>query len=51
MSNAVLLIDLGRCKYFLPLLSKKGLYRIRDATGDHTYDNLLLEYQVVIEVR
>lgn len=41
---------LKRSKCFIALISKSALAKVRDAEQDHTYDNVLLEYETALNV-
>ena len=41
---------LRNSKFFVPVISEAALSRVRDATEDHTYDNVLIEYQAALQV-
>jgi TIR domain len=44
------LTGLRGSKYFLALISSNALARVRDSAQDHTYDNVLLEYETALSV-
>lgn len=44
------LTGLRGSKYFLALISSSALARVRDPVQDHTYDNVLLEYETALKV-
>lgn len=52
MSSGRILVPTGllHSKYFLALISAPALSKVRDAKTDHTYDNVLLEYELAIKV-
>jgi hypothetical protein len=39
-----------KSRFFLPLISRKGLTNIRDPAKDHSHDNVLLEYEIALKV-
>ena len=41
---------LKRSRVFVALISSAALSRVRDTTQDHTFDNVLLEYQTALKV-
>jgi hypothetical protein len=41
-------LGLARSRVFLPLMSSAGLSPLRDATRNHSGDNVLLEYQIAL---
>jgi TIR domain/SAM domain (Sterile alpha motif) len=44
------LTGLRGSKYFLALISSAALARVRDSAQDHTWDNVLLEYETALKV-
>jgi hypothetical protein len=46
----VALLGLKNSKCFVALISRKALDRVRDKGSDHTYDNVLLEYETALNV-
>lgn len=44
------LTGLKNSKCFLALISRNGLERVRDESADHTWDNVLLEYETALNV-
>lgn len=49
--NNYLNTGLKRSRYFVALISRSGLAKVRDELQDHTYDNVLLEYETALKVR
>ncbi len=43
-------IGLKNSKVFVALISRRALDKVRDKTGDHTFDNVLLEYETALNV-
>lgn len=41
---------LKNSRVFLALISSKALFRVRDPHADHTYDNVLLEYETALKI-
>lgn len=50
MFHIMLVLGLKNSKCFVALISRKALERVRDKTSDHTYDNVLLEYETALNV-
>jgi hypothetical protein len=44
------LTGLKRSNYFVAIISKSGLARVRDTAQDHASDNVLLEYETAIKI-
>ncbi len=46
----VVMLGLKNSKSFVPLISSAALTDVRDSSRDHTYDNVLLEFETAIKV-
>lgn len=42
---------LRNSRSFIALISSAALARVRDTSQDHTFDNVLLEYETALKVR
>ncbi len=45
-----MLIGLKGSLVFIALISRNALEKVRDFRADHTYDNVLLEYETALKV-
>ena len=46
----LLFAGLKNSKCFVALISRKALDKVRDKQADHTWDNVLLEYETALNV-